>query len=121
MKGVKSKLILVLVGGFVGFINGFFGGGGGMAVVPLLVLVCAYQSKAAHATAMCVILPICVFSAATYLLEGSFDLKIALPVCCGFLIGGTFGAIALKKIRVDWLRYVFSALTLFAGVKMLFF
>ena len=71
------KLRLTGVGG--GLVNGLFGGGGGMAVVPLLTRWCGLEEKKAFATCVAIIFPLCVLSAAIYLFRTGFDLLTALP------------------------------------------
>lgn len=118
----KIKVLLLIVSGALsGAVNGFFGGGGGMIVVPLLVCACNFLRKEAHATAVCVMLPVCVISAIVYAVNGNVDLKVVIPVTSGFTAGGVLGAFLLKKIDDKWLKWVFSALIAAAGVKLLFF
>ena len=56
MKNIKKSQIVIL-GALIGIINGFFGGGGGMIVVPLLTEKFGFSQKQAQATAIFVILP----------------------------------------------------------------
>ena len=81
---MTGKWKLRLTGAVGGLINGLFGGGGGMAVVPLLTRWCAVEEKTAFATCVAVIFPLCVLSAAVYLFRTGFDLLPALP----YLLGG---------------------------------
>ena len=46
----------------IGFINGFFGGGGGMVCVPVLNNFVSLTDKKSHATAILIMLPLCVVS-----------------------------------------------------------
>ncbi len=118
----KSKhWLLILTGASAGLINGFFGGGGGMVIVPLLMCVCAFLRKSAHATALCVMLPISIVSAIIYAINGSFDFNLILPVTIGFTIGGIIGALLLNKLNEKWIKYAFSIIILVAGIKLLFF
>ena len=52
----------LLAGALAGFINGFFGAGGGMVLVPLLIWLCRLEDKAAFSSAIAVILPLCIVS-----------------------------------------------------------
>ena len=47
----KEKFLIVIFGAVTGFINGFFGGGGGMIVVPVMTILLKIEQKVAHATA----------------------------------------------------------------------
>lgn len=121
MKKEKRILTAFLSGGIIGFINGFFGGGGGMIVVPLLQKYYKMEEKEAHATSIAVILPITVISAIVYLFKESMRWKELGFVSIGVLLGGIFGAIILKKASNKVIEYIFEAVMLFAGVRLLFF
>ncbi len=121
MKLSKRNWLLLFIGGLCGFVNGFFGGSGGMLLVPFLIAVLAYEIKPAHATALLIMLPVSVLSAVIYLLSGTISLKVALPVTIGFTIGGVVGALCLKKVNDKVIKYVFAGLIFIAGVKLLFF
>ena len=56
----RTWLPAALAGGAAGIANGFFGGGGGMILVPLLVSRCGLTRRKAFATSVAVILPLCV-------------------------------------------------------------
>lgn len=118
----KTKIILTgLIGGiFVGFLNGFFGGGGGMIVVPLLIFLLKMPEKKAHATAIFVILPLCLVSSIIYVLKGSIDFMQLLYSSIGFMVGGIFGALLLKKLNNKVIRIIFSLIMIGAGIKLLF-
>ena len=49
----------MLAGAAAGLTNGFFGGGGGSVLVPMLTRVCGLDQRRAFATSVAVILPLC--------------------------------------------------------------
>ena len=115
----KNILCALLAGLFVGFLNGFFGGGGGMIVVPILIYLFGLKDKEAHATAILAILPISIASAIIYCLNGSvnyFDLGFGT---LGFVLGGVIGALLLKKINNKFLRILFCIIMIGAGIKII--
>ena len=75
--------------------------------------------KKAHATAIAVILPLCLVSTVVYAVRGTFDYSVLPPTIAGVLIGGLTGAVALKKLSAPVLNFLFYGLMLFAGVKMM--
>ena len=109
----------ILTGLIAGLLNGLFGGGGGMAVVPCLTFICGYPVKKAHATAILIILPLSILSGAIYFTFGKFDLKISLLVSAG--VTAVVGALFLKKLKNKAVTVIFSVVMAAAGVKMLFF
>ncbi len=100
----------------VGFVSGFFGGGGGMLCVPLL-RARGLDEKAAHATALLIILPICVISAAIYVAHGYFDLTSVLCACIGVVGGGAIGAAALDKLNGTAVNVIFALIMIAVAIK----
>lgn len=117
----KNRLLSALTGFFAGMINGLFGGGGGMLVVPMLGDFLGYEKKSAHATAILIILPISILSGLIYSATGSLDTSVLFPVFIGTLIGGAFGAVFLSKFPTKVVALIFSAVMFLAGVKTAFF
>lgn len=111
--------LLILLGVGVGFINGFLGAGGGMLLVPLIVLVLNMDTKVAHATAILIILPVCVVSGVVYILNGAFDFKVFLPCLIGTFVGGVVGTKILSKLKNEVITGIFSGVMILAGVIMI--
>lgn len=116
---LRKRILLSVCGVFIGAVNGLFGAGGGMLVVPVLSFVAKLDERRAHATAIAVMLPLCIVSSAVYALKGSYDTSVFLPTVGGVLLGGIIGALLLKKINNNLLSFVFYGLMLFAGLKMI--
>lgn len=117
---VKKTVILGVAGLFIGFVNGLFGAGGGMLAVPLLTAVAGLNTKRSHATAILVILPLCLVSAVIYLSKGVYDKGVFPPTILGVVMGGLMGAYALKKCNNIALQILFYGVMLLAGFKMIF-
>lgn len=118
----KTKNILTIVGGvFAGLINGLFGGGAGMIIVPLLIFLLGYKTKVAHATAILIVLPLSLLSGLFYAYFGTLRILVALPVSIGVTVGGVIGAFLLSKLSSKWIILVFSLVMVLAGLKMIFF
>ena len=128
-KSIKSKqtndkklnFYAVLTGSIAGIINGLFGGGGGMIVVPMLVMLLKFVPQKAHATAILIILPLSIVSGLFYAAFGSFDVAVGIPVAIGVVFGGVLGALLLSKLSSKWTIIIFSIVMAAAGVKMLLF
>ena len=115
----NKKPLLILAGVVIGFLNGFFGGGGGMLCVPVLATVMGLETKESHATALSVMLPLSMVSAGIYLVSGKVDLGLTLPVTIGFTVGGAVGALLLNKLKSKVISLVFSLVMIVAGIKFL--
>ena len=108
-----------MAGGLSGLINGFFGGGGGMLLVPLLTGWCGLEQRRAFATSVAVILPLCALSSVIYWLRGGLEPMAALPYLVGGLAGGFLGGRLFRKVNMLWLRRGFALLILYGGVRAL--
>jgi len=120
---MNNKLLKILwlfgAGILIGSVNGFFGGGGGMICVPLL-LTLGLSSKKAHATAILTMLPISIASSVVYYSYGAVDWSIFLFLCIGSVLGGIVGAFVLKKLSNEALSFIFSILMIGVGIRMCF-
>ena len=96
---MQAKTKYALSGTAAGLVNGLFGGGGGMVLVPLLNGWCGLAGKQAFATCVAAILPLSAVSAAVYLLRQAFDWAAALPYLIGGLVGGLVGGRLFRSSR----------------------
>lgn len=115
----KQKFILLLSGAFIGMLNGFFGGGGGMVCVPILEKVLSLDSKHSHATAIAVIFPLSLISAIIYVVNGSVESMPLLTVGLGVVAGGILGAFALKFLPPKVVQILFAIVMFAGGIKLI--
>ena len=109
----------LLTGGLAGFINGFFGAGGGMIVVPLLILLVGLEDKQAFSSAISIILPLTIVSLVIYAKDGSLDFKAALPYLLGGAGGGVLAGLWFKKVSARFLHIALGLLILFGGARLI--
>lgn len=102
-----------------GVINGFFGGGAGMLIVVLLQKCFKLSTKCSHATAVFVVLPLCVISLLLYVFSGIFNFNNAYFVVLGVVLGGVIGALLLKKLKSFIIGIIFAVIVIACAVKML--
>lgn len=120
MREAKFALWKVLLtGALAGFVNGFFGAGGGMLVVPLLIVLVGLADKQAFSSAISIILPLTIVSLVIYAKNGALDIKAALPYLLGGAGGGVLAGLLFQKIPVKWLHIALGALILLGGVRLL--
>ena len=117
-KNIKEFLLKNLFAVLVGFVNGFFGGGGGLLCVPTLEKVYKLETKNAHATTVAIMLPLSIVSSIIYLFHSNINIWSTLTVALGSVVGGLFGAFALKKTNSNFIRWLFIVILLSAGVRM---
>lgn len=110
----------IIAGAAAGLCNGFFGGGGGMILIPIMTRFGKVSPQHAFATSIATILPFCILSTVIYFFRGQIDFMLALPYLLGGLVGGFIGGKIFKNMSVTWLRRIFALFILFGGVRALF-
>lgn len=108
-----------VAGGAGGLINGLFGGGGGMVLLPLLTKWSRLEERSAFATCVAVIFPMCLVSTAVYLFQVRPALSLVLPYLAGGVAGGVIGGMTFEKVPVRMLKLIFGAFLLYGGVRYL--
>ena len=119
---ILTIILLMLIGLAAGTLSGMVGVGGGIIIVPCLVLVLGYTQKEAQGTSLVVLLlPVGIFAVMNYYKQGQINLPVALIVSLSFLIGGYFGS----KLALSWdeekLKKIFAVTIMLVAIKMLFF
>ena len=115
MPKYKDKIFGVLLG----IVNGLFGAGGGTIAVRLLKS-CGADQKQAHASSLAIILPLSIVSAVIYSINGNIDFMLSLKLIPFGIIGSLLGTFIMKKIDPSWLKRIFAAVMIYAGIRMIF-
>jgi len=116
---MEKILLCVMVGLFAGVISGFVGIGGGIVVVPALVLLFGFTQHQAQGTTLALLVPPIGFLAAySYFQKGFVNVKVALFICMGFLIGCLLGSRVALNIPKDILQKAFSVTMILMGLYM---
>ena len=103
---------LIGLGLFAGLFSGLFGVGGGMIIVPGLVVVLRVEHKLAVGTSLMAIVPACTVGIVSYALEGSVNWTAGLIIAIGAVVGAQIGArlLAILSRRVSqWIFVAFAA------------
>ena len=108
------------VGLLAGFLSGLFGVGGGILIVPGLVLLMAMDQRLAHGTSLAAIVPIALAGVGGYALEDAVDWAAGGLLVIGAAAGALIGTRALRTIRERWLRALFGILLIAAAVRLFF-
>jgi len=115
---MKKTIMTALTGIVTGFVNGLFGSGGGILLVPALQKFFKFEQHKSHATALAIILPVSVLSSFIYVKGGSVDWRAVLLVTLGGVPGGYVGAMLLNKVPTKWLHKIFGAFIVAAAIRM---
>lgn len=119
---IKMSIIifLICIGLLAGFLSGILGIGGGVVMVPLLLLV-GFTQHQAQGTSLAVMLPpVTLLAVLQYSKAGHVDWKMALIISATFVIGGLFGSKLAVVINEQLLKRIFGGLMLCIALKMIF-
>jgi uncharacterized membrane protein YfcA len=117
MMEVLAGTIIGLVAGVLG---GVFGIGGGILIVPALMLCLGFSQLRAQGTSLVALLaPVGVLALIEYTKRGATDFKIGGIVASGFLIGGLFGSKLALTLDESVLRRGFAGFLILVGVWLL--
>lgn len=121
MKKLKAKriILLILVGVLGGTINGLFGAGAGLLLVPLIKLVSKLDDKKVHATTLGCVMLMCISSSVVFFVNKQIDFKLTLWCFIGSLAGAILGTVLLQKFKNKVINLIFSGLLIVAGVLMI--
>ena len=106
-------------GACAGLVNGLFGGGGGMVLIPLLIHWTGLEEKHAFATSLAVMLPVSMVSALVYLFCTDLHLADALPYLLGGLLGGILASRSFRLIPAVVLRKLLALFLLWGSLQYL--
>jgi uncharacterized membrane protein YfcA len=112
--------LYLLLGLFGGVLSGLLGIGGGIFVIPALVLLLGFSQQMAQGTTLAMMVPpIGLLAAWAYYSKGFVDIKVAGLMCIGFFVGGFFGAKFATAIPETMLSRIFGVAMLIVSVKMI--
>jgi uncharacterized protein len=113
---LDGKLLAIGAGG--GLLSGLLGVGGGIVMVPLLVLWAGYAQRDAHAISLGAIIPISIAGIATYGVAGEVRYGTAIALAAGSIVGARIGAGWLAQIDERLLKIVFGTFLVAVAVLL---
>ena len=121
-KQLSTKMIVFAVGAsfFAGIISSFFGIGGGIIFVPLMVVGMGMAMKRAAPTSQMILLFASLSGVITHSLLGHPDFLQAGFLAIGSFIGGLVGARLSVEIKERYLQILVSVVILIAAAKLFF-
>lgn len=112
---------VLLVGIIAGILSGLFGIGGGIVIVPALVMLFGFGQQTAQGTTLALLsIPVSLVAALNYTKAGMVDWKAAVILAIGFIAGGFFGSKMAVGVDGNVMKKMFAVLMIVMAVKMLF-
>jgi len=117
---MNQILFYILIGLFAGVASGLFGIGGGLIMVPALVLILGMNQHLAQGTSLAVMIPpVGMLAAWKYYQTGNLKLNIALWIAAGFIVGAFIGASLIQPISDTLLKRLFGVVLALASVRLI--
>ncbi|HET8753775.1 MAG TPA: sulfite exporter TauE/SafE family protein [Salinimicrobium sp.] len=121
MKVMSIIIYLIIIGLLAGFLGGLLGVGGGIVMVPLLILLLGFNQYEAQGTSLAVLaVPVTFLAAYNYYNDGYVNWKYAAVIAVTFVIGGYIGSEMAISIDQKVLKKIFGVIMLIVAAKMIF-
>ncbi|HZS23964.1 MAG TPA: sulfite exporter TauE/SafE family protein [Gaiellaceae bacterium] len=110
---------LILIGLAAGFFSALLGVGGGVVIVPLLILAGGWELRSASATSLAAIGITATAGVVTYVVHGEVRPVYALLLGIPAALGAAGGATLQQRVNVRTLSLLFAALLVAIAIRML--
>jgi hypothetical protein len=117
---LTTILSLLVIGLLAGLLSGLIGIGGGVIMVPLLLLVGLSQHEAQGTSLTVLAVPVTALAAFTYYKEGYVDWRYAAIIAVCFVVGGYIGSKFAIQIEEKMLKKIFGVVLLLMAGKLIF-
>lgn len=111
---------LIAIGIVSGLFAAMFGIGGGVVIVPLLILLTRMPPRIAAATSLATLLLTSMIGTARYAGSGHIDWVAAIVIGVPAVVGVVIGIYFQKRLPADWLIIGFGVLIIAIGLKLVF-
>lgn len=115
-----TLLTLLAIGLFAGVASGFVGVGGGLILVPAMMVFLGLGQHAAQGTSLAMMLPpVGILAVMQYHKAGEVHWAFAAVLCITFVAGAWGGSKLSLRLSESWVKFVFGLVMLYASVRML--
>lgn len=109
---------IAVVGVLAGFLAGMFGVGGGILIVPGLVMGAKMNQRLAHGTSLAAVVPISIASLASYVANDNVDWNVGVWLALGAIGGAVLGTKLLDILPHRTLGVLFAAVLLASAIRL---
>ncbi len=108
----------VVVGAGAGVLSGMFGVGGGIVLVPALLLFVKLEGRNAAATSLASVIPIAISGLAGYAIAGEVDWSLGAIITVGAVAGSRVGTALLKRLPERATLIAFALMLVLVAIRM---
>lgn len=117
---MNEIILLILIGLVTGALSGILGIGGGVIVIPALVLLLNFSQKLAQGTSLAMLLPpIGLLAAYNYYKAGYVDIKAAIILIITFIIGSYISSKFAVQLPDAIIKKVFAVFLIVYAIKII--
>jgi uncharacterized membrane protein YfcA len=117
---LSTILILLVIGTITGIFAGMLGVGGGIIVIPALVMIMGLSQQTAQGTSLAMMLPpVGILAVMNYYKAGHVDFRIAILLAIAFIAGSYFGSKLAITIPQGLMKKIFGVILFLVALKML--
>lgn len=117
---LQTVLSLLIIGILAGILSGLVGVGGGVIMVPLMVLFFGMTQHQAQGTSLAVLaVPVTAVAVYNYYQEGHINVKFALIIAVFFVLGSIIGSKFAISLDQKTLKKIFAIILIVIAGKML--
>jgi uncharacterized membrane protein YfcA len=114
-----TVLVILAMGLITGVLSGLLGIGGGVVLVPMLVLVLGLAQHSAQGISMLVIIPTALVAIWHFHKDKLVDYHMAGYLATGAVVGAIISANFVQHIPADTLKQVFGIFVIYVGSRMI--
>ncbi|MFX1516669.1 MAG: sulfite exporter TauE/SafE family protein [Promethearchaeota archaeon] len=116
----QKRVVISLIGLFIGLMSGLFGAGGGMMIIFVLLVVFQYPSHLAVGTATAIMAFIAFSGVIGYSIQGFINFEYGFIISIGAVVSGSVGSVFSGKLNETTLRIVMGVIFILVGILTLF-
>jgi hypothetical protein len=117
---IETVLLLIIVGMAAGILSGMVGVGGGIIIVPALVIFLGFSQHEAQGTSLgLLLLPVGILAVLNYYKQGYIDIKVVGIMCVAFVAGGWLGSKIALSLPQDTVKKIFAIVLFYTAFRMM--
>ncbi|TMI96555.1 MAG: sulfite exporter TauE/SafE family protein [Bacteroidetes bacterium] len=117
---METVLLLIIVGLAAGVLSGMVGVGGGIIVVPALVIFLGFSQHQAQGTSLgLLLLPVGILAVMNYYNKGYIDIKVVAIMSIAFVLGGWLGSKLSLSLPQDTVKKIFAIVLFYTAFRMM--
>jgi uncharacterized membrane protein YfcA len=117
---IETVLLLIIVGLAAGVLSGMVGVGGGIIIVPALVIFLGFSQHQAQGTSLgLLLLPVGILAVMNYYNKGYIDIKVVAIMSIAFVLGGWLGSKLSLSMPQDTVKKIFAIVLFYTAFRMM--